>query len=71
MRVFFDIVSEHTPSYDFSGSECVSLDDAARLAELIASDLGCSETNNLAGSQLHARNAAGETLFVVPVSLAA
>lgn len=71
MRIFFDVVHEQTPSYDFIGSECRNLDAAARLAELIASDLGCSETNNLAGSQLFARNAAGETLFVVPVRLAA
>ncbi len=71
MRIFFDVINGPIPSYDFSGRECDSLDEAVLLADLIASDLGCSETNNLSGSQLHARNAAGETLFVVPIRLAA
>ncbi len=71
MRLFFDVVKQQTPTYDFHGSDFRRPEDAAQMAELIASDLGCSENNDWVGWQVKVRNVAGETLFAVPVLIAA
>jgi hypothetical protein len=71
MRLFFDVLNEQSQSYDFHGHYFSSPEDAAQMAHLIATDLGCSETADWVGSQLHVRDAAGETLFSVPILLAA
>ena len=71
MRLFFDVFKQQTPSYDFHGRNFGRPEDAAQMAELIAMDLGCSETDDWVGSQVQVRNAAGETLFAVPVLVAA
>jgi Domain of unknown function (DUF6894) len=71
MRLFFDVFKQQMPSYDFHGRNFGGPEDAAQIAELIAMDLGCSETDDWVGSQVQVRNAAGETLFAVPVPVAA
>ena len=71
MRLFFDVVTQQIPSYDFHGRYFDRPEDAAQMAELVAADLGYSETNDLVGSQVLVRNVAGETLFEIPVLLAA
>jgi hypothetical protein len=71
MRLFFDILKQQTPSYDFHGSHFSRPEDAAQMAELIAADLGCSEDNDWVGSQVQVRNVTGEMLFAVPVLVAA
>ena len=71
MRLFFDVFKQQTPSYDFHGRYFDRPENAAQMAELIALDLGCSENNDWVGSQVQVRNAAGETLFAVPVLVAA
>jgi hypothetical protein len=71
MRLFFDVLNEQFSSYDFHGRDFSRPEDAAEMAHLIAADLGCSETDDWVGSQLHVRDAAGETLFLVPIFLAA
>lgn len=70
MRLFFDLVSEQSECYDFSGRDFGQPEEAVRVAEEIAADLGASEIDNSIGSQVQVRNAAGKTLFAVPVSLA-
>lgn len=70
-RFFFDVVNSQSRSYDYHGRNFSRPDDAARAAELIAMDLGCSETGNWIGSQVQVRNTAGDTLFSVPVVIAA
>jgi hypothetical protein len=71
MRLFFDVLKQQSSTYDFRGGDFGRAEDAAQIAELIAMDLGCSETNDWVGSQVQVRNAAGETLFAVPVLVAA
>lgn len=70
-RCFFDIVSAHFRSYDYRGRNFSKSEDAARAAELFALYLGCSETDDLVGSQVQVRTAAGDVLFSVPVVVAA
>jgi len=71
MRLFFDVFMQHASSYDYHGRYFGRTEDAAQMAELIAADLGFSENDDLIGSQVRVRNAAGETLFTVPVLVAA
>jgi Domain of unknown function (DUF6894) len=71
MRLFFDVQHQDSRSYDYHGGEFGRPEDAAQMAELIAADLGCSATDDCTGSQVEVRNAAGETLFSVPVLVAA
>ena len=71
MRLFFDIFTKQTRSYDFHGRDFDKQEDAAQMAELIAADLGFSETTDWVGSQVQVKNATGEILFAVPVLLAA
>jgi hypothetical protein len=71
MRLFFDVQRQDSYCYDYRGGDFGSPEDATQMAELIAVDLGCSETDDCAGSQVKVRNVAGETLFSVPVLVAA
>ena len=71
IRFFFDVVSTQSRRYDYHGRNFSRQEDAANVAELIAMDLGCSETDDWIGSHVHVRNVAGDTLFSVPVVLAA
>ena len=71
MRLFFDVQHQDSRCYDYRGGDFGRLEDATQMAELIALDLGCSETDDCAGSQVQVRNANGETLFSVPVLIAA
>ena len=71
MRLFFDVLHQGSPSYDYHGRDFGRPEDATQMAEFIAADLGCSETDNWIDSQVQVRNAAGETLFSVPVLMAA
>jgi len=71
MRLFFDVLKEQSHSYDYHGCDFGKPEDATQLAELIAVDLGCTENDDWTGSQVQVRNIAGETLFSVPVLVAA
>ena len=71
MRLFFDILKQQSSSYDFHGCYFSKSEEAAKMAELIAVDLGCSEDSDWVNSQVQVRNAAGEMLFAVPVLIAA
>ncbi len=67
MQLFFDIEHQESRRYDYHGDDFGRPEDATELAELIAVDLGCSETADCIGAQIQVRNVAGETLFSVPV----
>jgi hypothetical protein len=71
MRLFLDLHHQDSRYYDYHGDDFGRPEDAAEMAELIAVDLGCSETDDCAGAQVQVRNAAGETLFSVAVLAAA
>jgi hypothetical protein len=70
-RFFFDIVSVQSHQYDFRGRHFLRSDDAVKMAELIAMDLGSSETDDWKGSHVKVRDTAGQTLFSIPIVLAA
>jgi len=67
MRLFFDLLKHESPNYDFHGHHVRKPDDAAQIAELIAADLGWSETSEWVGSQVVVRDTAGKMLFAVPI----
>jgi hypothetical protein len=71
MLLFFDVHREDSRSYDYHGRYFHRHEEATQMAELIAADLGCSETGDWVGSQVQVRNSAGDTLFSVPVLAAA
>ena len=71
MRLFFDLLKQEIPSYDFHGHYVRKTDDGAQIAELIAADLGWSETSEWVGSQVVVRDTAGKILFAIPVVEAA
>jgi hypothetical protein len=71
MRLFFDVHHQDSRSYDYHGREFSRPEEATQMAELIAADLSCTENKNWVGSQVKVKNAAGETLFSVPVMIAA
>jgi Domain of unknown function (DUF6894) len=71
MRLFFDVHKQQSSTYDYHGRDFGSPEDAALLAELIAADLGVSDTDDWVGARVLVRNADGEMLFSVPVQAAA
>ena len=71
MRLFFDVFCNDSRDYDFHGRDFTRAEDAAQIAELIAVDLGCSETADRIGSHVQVSNAAGQKLFSIPVLAAA
>jgi hypothetical protein len=71
MRFFFDVLNQNSRSYDYQGREFLKIEDAERLAELIAADLGVSDTEEWIGSQVQVRTAANEMIFSVAVQSAA
>ncbi len=72
MRLFFDVLhKDPPPSYDYHGRDFSRPEEATQVAELIAADLGCSETEDRSGARVQVRNATGDTLFSVAVMIAA
>ena len=71
MRLFFDVLQQDFRCYDYHGCDFGRPEDATLTAELIAVGLGCSETDDWAGSHVQVSDAAGETLFSVPILVAA
>lgn len=66
-RFFFDVAFKTHVHYDYQGREFAGAEQARELAELIALDLGCSEDNNGAGTEVQVRNIGGTCLFSVPI----
>jgi hypothetical protein len=64
---FFDLLGTTSSSYDYHGRHLGSPYEARDLAEMMALDLSCSETEDWVGSKIKVRDAAGTTLFSIPV----
>jgi len=71
MRLFFDVLNGKSRRYDFHGRDFGKPEDATQVAQLIAADLGFSETEDWVGSQVQVKDSAGQTLFSVSVRIAA
>jgi hypothetical protein len=69
--LFFDIINKHSRCYDYHGSNFKRLDDAIDAASLMALGLGNSETENWVGGEVRVQNSSGQTLFSIPVVMAA
>lgn len=63
---FFDIRSSERLHHDFRGRFLVN-DDARQMAELIALDLECSDTDDWTGAAVEVRDVRGGILCSVPV----
>jgi hypothetical protein len=71
MQLFFDVVGPRSRLYDYHGQYCENLENAAGVAELVATDLGMSETDDWGGAQVEVTSAAGKILFSIPILEAA
>jgi hypothetical protein len=65
-RFFFDVSYKTHVHYDYQGRDFAQPDQARELAELIALDLECSESDT-PGSEVQVRNISGTCLFTVPI----
>ena len=67
-RYFFDLVSQERSEHDFRGRDLPTLEEARRLADLIAIDLATGpEDQWAAGWSIAVRGADGRELFAVPI----
>jgi hypothetical protein len=65
-RFFFDVSYKTHVQYDYQGRDFAQPEQARELAELIALDLECSESDT-PGSEVQVRNVGGTFLFSVPI----
>ena len=65
-RFFFDVSYKTHVHYDYQGRDFAQLEQARELAELIALDLECSESDT-PGTEVQVRNIGGTCLFSVPI----
>ncbi|MGA8615483.1 MAG: hypothetical protein WB760_28150 [Xanthobacteraceae bacterium] len=70
-RYFFDLVGEQRCQHDFRGRDLPTLEDARRLAELIAVDLATGPEYQWTGWSVAVRDADGRELFTVPIQVLA
>ena len=66
-KYFFDLVSLKGCSYDYTGQVLAGEPEALRIPELIALDLASTTSFDWAGTMVKVKDAAGTTLFAVPV----
>ena len=66
-RFFFDVTNKTAVQYDYSGRHLPSVEQARELAELIAMDIGCCESEEMPATVVHVRNAVGKQLFAIAV----
>ena len=66
-KFFFDVVVQSGVQYDFRGRDFDALDQARKLAELIALDIECIDGNEMAGKEVQVRNISGQRLFSVQI----
>jgi hypothetical protein len=65
-RFFFDVSYKTHVHYDYQGRDFAQPEQARELAELIALDLECSESDT-PGTEVQVRNIGGTCLFSVPI----
>jgi uncharacterized protein DUF6894 len=65
-RFFFDVSYKTHVQYDYRGRDFAQPEQARELAELIALDLECSDSET-PGNEVQVRNIGGTCLFSVPI----
>ncbi len=68
-RYFFDVVSHQRCQQDLRGRELPTLEEARRLAELIAIDLATSGEDQWVGWSVAVHGVDDVQLFVVPIQV--
>jgi hypothetical protein len=66
-RYFFDLISEQRCQHDVRGRELPTLEEASRLAELIAIDLATGPEDHWGGWSVAVRGVDGRELLAVPI----
>ena len=69
MRYFFDVNARTSVEYDYRGRWLANLDQAQEMAELIAMDLACTQTDQPFATEVQVRDAVGQQLLSVPVQM--
>ena len=70
-QYFFDLVSQQHCKRDFRGRELPTLEEARRLAELIAIDLATGPEDQWVGWSVAVHGVDGCELFAVPIQILA
>jgi hypothetical protein len=70
-RYFFDLVSQQRCQHDVRGRDLPTLEEARRLAELIAIDLATGPEDQWTGWSVAVRGVEGLELFAVPIQILA
>lgn len=65
-RFFFDVSFKTHVRYDYQGRDFAQPEQARELAELIALDFECSDSDT-PGAEVQVRNITGACLFSVPI----
>jgi hypothetical protein len=65
-RFFFDVSFKTHVHYDYRGRDFAQPEQARELAELIALDFECSDSD-APGAEVQVRNVTGTCLFSVPI----
>jgi hypothetical protein len=65
---FFDLIGKQNDRHDVRGRELSTVEEAYRLAELIAIDLATGPEPEWAGWSVAVRDADGRELFAVPIA---
>ncbi len=67
-RYFFDLVTRSYVHYDYQGRDFDQSEKARHLAELIALDVECCDTDDeLTGREVQVRDISGRHLFSIPI----
>jgi len=66
-RYFFDVAAKSYVQYDYRGRDLTRPELAREMAELIALDIECTESDMPAGAEVQVRNIGGQKLFSVPI----
>ncbi len=68
-RYFFDVKVKTTVEHDHTGRQLADLEQAKILADLIATDLSCTRSDDAVGMEVQIRVPDGTLLSTVPVML--
>ena len=66
-RYFFDVAVRTHVQYDYQGRVIHKPEQVRELAELIALDMECTDSNDLVGVEIQVRDVTGQHLYSVPV----
>ena len=66
-RYFFDVKSRARVEHDFTGRLLATLEQARQFADVVAADLCCMRSDELAGMEVHVRSVEGQLVALLPL----